>query len=461
MPSRRSRSLNNLPPFAVEFLQLKPAARVAVHYFHRWLKTSGRPILQLEARELEQFLEHLAKISDGERIRTINRRLALTYFDWLHSNALLRFDPRCAWPRSNFPLPPHATRFLELLKPTHSLHTVRSYQTNLRQFHIWLNASHLSLVELQRAHVESWLAWLHARKLAACTRIHAIENVRAYLESLEEQRVLSVPTDALIRSSDLPKLPKYLPRPVAPDIDLVLQRRFKKSGCTYQLGLLLMRRTGMRIGELISLPYQCIRTDHSGNTLLKVPLGKLATERLVPLDRPTLALVSRLRRAGPRNRALLLVSATGRKSRYEHYRQALCKACRSIQFAEPMTTHRLRHTYATSLLAAGMSLPAVMRLLGHTDYRMTLRYAEVSASTVFAEFAAATERIAKRYPSITSPSTSASSAPEPMSLFSDVARYVQKRAQDDNLDRNSARTLLRRLRRLHTDLRKFLRKSRP
>jgi len=461
MPSRRSRSLNHLPPFAVEFLQLKPAAGVAVCHFHHWLKASGRPILQLEASELEQFLERLAKTPGVERTRALRRRLALTYFDWLHTHALLRLDPRCVWPRLNFPLPPHANRFLEWLKPTHSLKTVRAYQTHLRQFHIWLNVNHLSVVGLERAHVESWLSWLHARKLAACTRVHAIHNVRSYLESLEEQRVLSVPADTLIRTSDLPKLPKYLPRPVPPDIDLVLQRRFEKSGCAYQLGLLLMRRTGLRIGELIALPYLCIRTDHSGNTLLKVPLGKLATERLVPLGRPTVALVSRLRRAGPRNRALLLVTAAGRKTHYECYRQALRKACRGIQFAEPMTTHRLRHTFATSLLAAGMNLPALMRLLGHTDYRMTLRYAEVTGTTVFAEYAAATERMAERYPSITSTaSTPASSAPEPMSLLSDVARYVQKCMQDDDLDRDSARKLLRRLRRCHTDLRRLLRKSR-
>jgi site-specific recombinase XerD len=445
----------------VEFLQLKPAARVAVHQFHRWLKKSGHPILQLQAAELEQFLAQLAKDSEGERARTVRRRLALTYFDWLHSRALLRFDPRCGWPRSNFPLPPHASHFLELLKSTHSLQTVRAYQTNLRQFHIWLNANHVPLDGLERSHVESWLAWLHARNLAASTRVNAIQNIRAYLEFLAEQGVFSVPADSLIRSTDLPRLPKYLPRPVPLDIDLVLQRRFKKSGCTYQLGLLLMRRTGMRISELMALPYRCIRTDHSGNTLLKVPLGKLATERLVPLDRQTVALVSRLRREGPRHRALLLTTLTGRKTRYDSYRQALRKACQGIQLAEPMTTHRLRHTYATSLLAAGMSLPAIMSLLGHSDYRMTLRYAEVTATTVFAEFAAATEQIAERYPSITTTgSTTQLASSEPEKLLADVARYVQKRSQDDDLNRDSARMLLRRLRRIQTDLRRLFRKSR-
>jgi site-specific recombinase XerD len=333
---------------------------------------------------------------------------------------------------------------------------VRAYQTNLRQFHIWLHANGTSVVGIDRSHVESWLQWLHARGLAACTRVHAIQNVRAYLEWLEEERVLSMPAFALVRTNDLPKLPKYLPRPVPADVDTELQRRFKSSGCTYQLGLLLMRRTGLRVGELMMLPYQCLRTDHAGNTLLKVPLGKLATERLVPLDPKTANLVSRLHREGPRKRALLLVAADGRKTRYDLYRQALAKACRGLTFAEPMTTHRLRHTYATSLLAAGMSLPSVMRLLGHSDYRMTLRYAAISDSTVVAEFTTALEHNAERYPTVTGAQPSPSTA-DPMKMLPDIVRYVQKRAADNILDRRAARTLVQRLRRLHADLRKFFR----
>jgi integrase len=299
---------------------------------------------------------------------------------------------------------------------------------------------------------------LYGRGLAACTRVHVIQHVRAYLEWLEEQGMLSFPATALIRSTDMPKLPKYLPRPVPPDVDAELQRRFKSSGCTYQLAMLLMRRTGIRIGELMALPHQCVRTDHSGNTLLKVPLGKLATERLVPLDAPTARLVSRLRRDGPRQRSLLLVTPTGQKTRHELYQKALKKACQGLTFAEPMTSHRLRHTYATSLLAAGMSLPSVMRLLGHTDYRMTLRYAAITDSTVLAEFASALQHNSERYPTVIAPSEIALPS-DPMKMLPDIVRYVQKRTEDNALDRRKARTIVRRLRRLQTDLRRILGKS--
>lgn len=446
-------------PFAAEFLQSSPASRLVVQQFDIWLRASGRPIRQLDSSELEQFLHRLAKIPGKDHDHARRRHLALNYFDWLHARELLSFDPRCTWPRSNFPLPPHAQRFLDLLKPTHKSGTLGSYQTNLRQFHIWLHANRTSFESIDRSHVESWLQWLHSRNLAAATRVHAIQNVRSYFDWLEQERLLDSAAK-LFRNSDLPKLPKYLPRPVPPDIDAVLQHRFKSSRCTFQLGLLLMRRTGLRVGELIALSYQCLRTDHAGNTFLKVPLGKLATERLIPLDQKTRKLVCRLRRLGPRRRSRLLVTATGKPTRYDLYRQALGKACRGLAFAEPMTTHRLRHTYATSLLAAGMSLPSVMRLLGHSDYRMTLRYAAITDSTVVEEFTAALARNAERYPlAATLPATA--QQVEPLQLLPDLLKHLRTKAADLTLDPAATRALAQRIRRLQADLRRFLRNRGP
>lgn len=439
-----------LTPFAAEYLKSKPAARRIVRQFDIWLKASSRPIRQLEAAEIERFLQQLSAVHVKTHAAR-RRHQALKYFDWLHAHDFLRFDPRYAWPRSNFPLPPHAQRFLDLLKPTHKLATVRGHQTSLRQFHIWLNAQHCALADIDRSRVEVWLSWLHARGLAAVSRVQTIQHVRAYLDWLDEHGVLVAAT-ALIRRSDLPKLPQYLPRPVSAEVDAELQRRFKSSGCTYQLGLLLMRRSGLRVGELIALPYQCVSTDSAGHTLLKVPLGKLATERLVPLDPLTAKLLARLQRADSRKRSFLLVTPAGRKTGYPDYRVALQKACSGLSFQEPMTTHRLRHTYATQLLSAGMNLPSVMRLLGHTDYRMTLRYAAITDSTVFAEFDTALQSNAQRYPTVP---LAAPQKTDPLRVLPDLARYVQKCALEKQLDSRKALMLVRRIRRLHTVLRKI------
>ena len=39
--------------------------------------------------------------------------------------------------------------------------------------------------------------------------------------------------------------------------------------------------------------------------------------------------------------------------------------------------HQLRHTYASEMVRSGVTLPALMKLLGHTDPAMTMRYVEV------------------------------------------------------------------------------------
>jgi Phage integrase family len=54
-------------------------------------------------------------------------------------------------------------------------------------------------------------------------------------------------------------------------------------------------------------------------------------------------------------------------------------------FTNP-TPHQLRHTYATDLVNAGMSVQALMALLGHVSTEMTLRYASPAAPTVRAAY---------------------------------------------------------------------------
>ena len=49
-------------------------------------------------------------------------------------------------------------------------------------------------------------------------------------------------------------------------------------------------------------------------------------------------------------------------------------AARTAVCTTSVTPHRLRHTFATTMLRLGVSLPALMQLLGHKDIHMTLLY---------------------------------------------------------------------------------------
>jgi site-specific recombinase XerD len=255
--------------------------------------------------------------------------------------------------------------------------------------------------------------------------------------------------EELIRRIDLPKRPEYLPRPLPPDADRELQRRLAASSDPYQQGLLLMRNTGIRIGELAALEYNCVRSDDNNRRFLKVPLGKLDNERLVPIDPSTFELVQRLQQRGHSERRWLLVTPIGTSTRNVRYNRILRQTAHHLDIPDRLTTHRLRHTYATSLLNAGMSLVGVMKLLGHRSVKMTLRYAAITQETVEREYRAALARVQQRYSQALEPSHP-SSAPDPQRMLSDIGRWIAMSFAD--VSPKKVQSLRKRIRRLQADI---------
>src|SRR5258708_2909897 len=98
----------------------------------------------------------------------------------------------------------------------------------------------------------------------------------------------------LIIREDFPVRPEYLPRPLSPEDDQRLQDELRRTDNLYSNALLLTRATGIRIGECIHLPLDCLRQVGPEQWALHVPLGKLHTERLVPLDAEGLRFLKRI-----------------------------------------------------------------------------------------------------------------------------------------------------------------------
>ena len=133
---------------------------------------------------------------------------------------------------------------------------------------------------------------------------------------------------------------------------------------------------------------------------LKVPLGKLDTERMVPLDDEAGALVDRIvatrsdGRPVPHPRtgrpAQFLFTHHGRRLGQGALRIELDRAAADAGLGH-ITTHQLRHTFATAMVNAGVSLQALMALLGHVSAEMSLRYGRLFDTTVRAEYERALE----------------------------------------------------------------------
>src|SRR5204862_6644120 len=138
--------------------------------------------------------------------------------------------------------------------------------------------------------------------------------------------------------------------------------------------LLLQRACGLRIGELLDLELDCVHEVWGNGAWLKVPLGKLDRERMVPLDDETLGLIDRIVATRSDGRPLphprtgrpaqFLFTHHGRRLGQQALRRELDRAAEEVGLGH-VTSHPLRHTFATAMVNAGVSLPSLMALWGH------------------------------------------------------------------------------------------------
>ena len=266
-----------------------------------------------------------------------------------------------------------------------------------------------SLTQLTRGHIEEFLAYNHKRPwrgrvardqpVSPVVSKRTVIDLRCFFDDLALWGWAERPPRRLLFPADIPRLDKPLPRALPPDADRDLMAAIGQLADPFaRTGLTLLRGTGIRLGELLDLELDCVWDSASHGSWLKVPLGKLATERTVPLDAPTLAALDEwITQRGPQ-RALphprlnrpadFLFTERGKRPTAWRLRRGLDDAAaaaglrgRDGQALHP-TPHQLRHTYATSLINAGMSLQALMALLGHVSTEMTLRYASLAAPAI-------------------------------------------------------------------------------
>jgi site-specific recombinase XerD len=249
----------------------------------------------------------------------------------------------------------------------------------------------------RQPHLLSWLSALGEQQppLSSKTRSNLLICLRRLLDDLAPD---------LFRPEDFPRLPHYLPRPLSADEDRLLQQQLHRTDDLDANALLLTRASGVRIGECIDLSLDCLRQIGPDRWVLHVPLGKLNTERVVPASpdiRHYLARITTLRASEPPSRLAhcqaFLLPRGGRGALYDRLRAALSSAAQSAGCLSHVTPHRLRHTFASEMVRLGVSLPALMQLLGHRDIRMSLRYVQVTAQDLDREFMAARHRAAQRY----------------------------------------------------------------
>lgn len=363
----------------------------------------------------------------------------------------------------NLKLPLGMRRFLNEQRISCKASTIATYICDLKNFCSFLKsefntdivtAKHTALIN--RDVLDSYLANLHKQSLAPFSCVHRFLAVRKYL-AWEIERG-SIAQSALLNfdRSRLPKVPDYLPRPLSNEIDRLLINKLRNFKEPYAKAFLLLRLTGLRISELINLANDCVITTARNEHFLKVPLGKMDNERLVPLCNEAFDIILKLKASrGLKRKRCDLNRLIGIRGPVSHVYYQL-----NIQFkkitadisdqSKPITFHRLRHTYATSLLSGGVSIVSIMKLPGHRRIEMSLRYAQITPTHIRNEYLRALAVLESQYrpkddtlptPRITHVATT--------DIINQLAAFIKK---ESVLTTSIQNNIIKRLSRLHNDI---------
>jgi site-specific recombinase XerD len=298
-------------------------------------------------------------------------------------------------PPLQHPLAPVFAHAIESLCTALTSSSKRNYDIVVRNFLVYLGTKHPKITRLEQLrrdpHILGWMAHLRAQNppLGTATCIGRLFALRTIFHELARTSHLAELAHLLLRE-DIPRSPHTLPRPLTPEQDQLLQQEFMRRNDLGGNVFLLLRSTGMRIGECADLPYDCLRSTGPKQWAIHVPLGKLKTERMVPVDAFGRDLVHRLRffrSLDPLPADGRLLARPGSKvAILVQLRDYLHQVCHSLGLPTAIVPHQFRHTYATEMLRSGVSFPVLMKLLGHVDPGMTMRYVDVALTDLEREF---------------------------------------------------------------------------
>jgi len=366
-------------------------------------------------------------------------------------------------------------RYLLRVAPTLRPRTVESKRSVIRNLIGYLREHHAHIEhwqQLQRdPHIEGWLHSLLRYKPG--TRDHQIRLVKRFCEDLFRWGWPQAPVPGLLSDQDLPPLPFVFPKPLPPDIDLAVQETLASAGTVAANALLLLRLTGMRLGELRHLSIHAMEGSEAHGFSLRVPVGKTNSERVIPLSPRAVSLVEQIdacrgirSRQGvpPRFAPYLVVNERGRHLHQQSYGWILNKLTAHISTTERIYPHRMRHSFATEMARTGMPVPALMKLLGHRTPKMTMHYVEVAQTDLRKAYDHALDQIhiidrldTPQLPSVSSASSYVENIEDIPHLFDALITRLESSRRDAT---NPARSkqlhrFIKRIRKVRDDVRKI------
>jgi integrase/recombinase XerC len=295
--------------------------------------------------------------------------------------------------RSPRPIHPDVAEYLEHLTKERDVspNTIKAYARDCSEFVAFLTQYHggaaWSWQEVDRLAMRGFMGRLTKRGLSKRSVARALAAVRGLYRYLGTNEIVDVnPARAVGTPKADRHLPAYLDRRQVELLFQLVETR-ASSGRFLDLRnaaiLELFYSTGMRLSELQGLNKQDIdaitqqvKVRGKGRKERIVPMGDHATQALRQYERKRDELAAALR--GRIDRAAVFVGRTGKRVTVRGVQKIVGGFLDDIAEDAGLSTHSLRHSFATHLLDAGADLRAVQELLGHASVSTTQIYTHTS-----------------------------------------------------------------------------------
>lgn len=278
----------------------------------------------------------------------------------------------------------HAEAFLEMMGVERgaAANTLDAYRRDLEDLDAFLTRRGAAIATAGPSDLSAYMRALADAGMATRTQARRLSCLRQFYGFVyAEGWRRDDPTSRL----DSPRLGRVLPKVLGEaDVDALLaaaRALAPPQGVMMTALLELLYATGLRVSELVGLPYAAVARDPD----MMVVRGKGDKERLVPLSDPARRavkdwLVVRAERLGKKKASRWLFPGPGKSghlTRSAFARHLLRVGMTAGIDPRRLSPHVLRHAFATHLLAHGADLRVVQELLGHADIATTEIYTHV------------------------------------------------------------------------------------
>lgn len=347
---------------------------MTVAHFAEWARSCGLTVGQLSDASVARFARHRCHCPGGRQRDRVSRKYAR------RAGRFIRYLERCGVIAQSIPASPSLPEFRHwlLLHRGSSMRTVEHYVGLLVKVLpvVWQEGAAFTAAELRA------LVLREARRSSRAQTRCITCALRAYLRFLASSGRCTPGLDQAIPTIPqwrLSSLPRYLP---AGDVERIIDScdTGTAHGLRDRAILLLLARLALRGGDIVRMRLDDIDWRASS---LKV-CGKARREDLLPLPQDVGdAVLAYLERARPRvgiERLFLCLQAPYRSLPNSGTVSAVVSAAlhrAGISKPPSRGANLLRHSAATAMLRAGVSLEAVSRVLRHRSVDMTGHYAKV------------------------------------------------------------------------------------